>query len=133
MPEMTPAKPMPPRRREAFTEAQMPNEPASDRKLVLGDGTALRERMTEVPSPNGLYMRWTIARLDASDAVVLNGEGGPDLAPAHEHFILGQGAAGMTDAELDEVILREREAAAAMAKDHFAGMDRLRGKMAGRV
>lgn len=129
---MTPAEPLPRRRREKFAETQMPNEPASDRKLVLGDGQALRERMTNVTNPNGLYMRWTLVRLAADGSVVLNGEGGPDLAPAHEHFINGGAAAVMTDAELDEVILREREIAAAAARDHFAGMDRLRSKL-GRI
>jgi hypothetical protein len=132
MPSTNPADPLPPRSRAPFTEAEMPGEPKTDRKLQLADGTVLRERLLRIDQTNGVSIVLTSARLEADGSVAKTDSGAPDIAPAFEQFILGEGASAMGEAGIADKIREAREIAASAAKRHFAGMSLLGKALASR-
>lgn len=114
-------EPAPPLPREPFTEVALPNEPKSDVKLVLtSDGTALRERMVRVNSDEtgGYTLVFTSTKLDATDKVT------SDPSPRIEMAFTGEQLSrlGSTTA-IAAAILKRREEAAAIARDHFRGLE----------
>lgn len=121
------------RRLNDRSEEQMKLLHAMDTRLIRIESNQLDRTVEKLRADVDELQAERHRRLGADGAVVLNADGGPDLAPPHEHFILAEGAAAMPQAELDEVMLREREIAAAMAKNHFAGMTRLKAMTAGRT
>lgn len=113
-----PAAPLP---REPFTEAALPEEPKSDVKLVLNsDATTLRERMVRISSDDtgGYTLVFTSTRLDALDKVA------SDPSPRVEMAFTGEQLARLGSTEtIAASILKRREEAAAMARDHFKGLE----------
>lgn len=117
MPTNEPAPPLP---REPFTEVALPNEPKSDVKIVLtSDGTALRERMVRINSDDtgGYTLVFTSTKLDATDKVT------SDPSPRIEMAFTGEQLNRLgSAAAIAASILKRREEAAAMARDHFKGL-----------
>lgn len=137
------ANPEPPR--APFEEAPLPGKPASDVKLVLVDGTALRERIVQVPlleedsrvgggvATAGFNLVISNALLDDAGRVVRGPSGDVLRAPVHEVPFTGERLGAMAEAEVEEALRHAREVAAARARQFFAGMERGHRLFAGRL
>lgn len=84
-----------------FVEEPLPEEPVTDRKLVLDDGTQLRERIVE-SAPNdgmgGRSLAITTAQLDSDGKVVMGSDGKPLLSRFERRFT-AEGLANLGSAE----------------------------------
>lgn len=120
-------------KRAAFTEKKLPDEPASDVKLELDDGTVLRERVVRSQSNHGYTFRFTHTKLDKEGNVALAGNGEPLLPHSHELCLQGEEAARLGPKGVREAVKREREVAAAKARDFFKGLVEIDKVLAGRV
>src|SRR4051794_37107419 len=103
----TPLDDAPPPPQADFVEHELPDEPATDRKLVLGDGTALRERLVSVQpkadnvassvdaAPTSLTVKISNALLNEDGSVATDGSGAFRIAPAHELVLTGEAMANL--------------------------------------
>lgn len=125
---MIKTEPQPPRARAKFKEAKLPKEPKSDVKITLDDGTVLRERMKKVESDHGYSLVLTNVRLDENDAVTTA------PSPAHEVVFSGETLARLGSVEaIQNAIDVAREEAAALARDHFKGLEMGQQVIASRI
>lgn len=122
--------------RAAFREEALPGEPDSDVKIVLADGTALRERIERVPvevvavsagaaADAGFNLYFTHALLAPDGAVAKGADGGFLIMTGshrHEASFTPERLAGMSDAEVEAALLHAREQAAAKARSYFSGL-----------
>lgn len=109
----------------------LPNEPASDVKIVLATGEVFRERLLRVPiaaegnAPDGFNFSISNALLDDNDQVVTGPDGIKQIVPPevrHELRMKGEDMAAMGAEGIAGSLLVAREVAAARARDYFAGM-----------
>lgn len=124
-------EPAPPLPREPFKEVALPGEPKSDVKLILtSDGTKLRERMVRINSDEtgGYTLVFTSTKLDSTDQVV------SEPSPRVEMAFTGEQLARLGSATaIAASILKRREEAAAIARDHFKGLELGEQVLGGRV
>lgn len=114
---MIDTEPQPPRELAAFVEAPLPDEPATDVKITLDDGTVLRERMVRIETGVGFNLVFTSVRLDAAGKVA------SPVGPAFEMPFSGEQLDRLGTPEAVEASIRDgRRAAAAMSRDHFRGL-----------
>lgn len=110
--------PQSPRERAVFTEAPLPNEPATDVKITLDDGTVLRERMVQIETDNGFSLVFTSVKLDADDKVA------SPVGPRFEMPLSGEQLARLGSAEAIQATIRSRrEEVAAASRAHFKGLE----------
>jgi hypothetical protein len=122
--------------RAKFKERKLKGEPATDRKVVLEGGFALRERVdrietladgvvTAAPSvaPTTIIVGISHALLDEADKVARNAAGAAKISTCYTVTFDAEalGRIGSTEA-LREIMLIEREKAAAQARLQFEGM-----------
>lgn len=132
--------------RAAFEERELPAEPASDVKLVLG-GTRLRERIERVPhsaetirtkasdvAAPGFTLVISHALLDEDDRVARDADGAVRIAPVHEISFSGERLGRMgTPAAIERALRHGREVAAADARRFFTGIALGEQLLAGRM
>jgi hypothetical protein len=133
---LTRKEPGPPLPRIKFAEHPVPGKPESDRHLILDDGTELRERLSragavsenvhtaaEQVAPTSYSVRISLALLEADGSVKRDRAGAAMIAPVHEVALKGEALARLGSVEAIEAAIADaREVAAALARDHFAGI-----------
>lgn len=130
-----------------FTEQDLPDEPATDKLLVLPEGVRLRERVTPVDGipgdltaspegnePSGLTLRITHALLDDDNAVAKDDAARYRISPAHEVTFTDDALARLGDEAAVEAALREaREHAAEKAAQVFKGRELVKTALLARI
>lgn len=132
----------PPLPRLKFKERKLPvrpgnnPEPKTDVEVELPDGKKLRERLLLLDvnrerivsdaayvAPAGYSIGFSNALLAADGSIAVDPHGNLRIAPRHEMTLTGDALGRLGKAGAEQAKLEARETAAALAAQHFAGMD----------